>query len=271
MWKFLRRTKLSVLLLAAVILLIFLHYISVLSFIEDRLIKLLSPINASIYSVGAKFNDLYSSRFNIGQIKSENEKMKESLAALSLENAELRLKIKENEEQASQCQFVSETKLDAIGARIIGKNPEPNMQSIIIDKGSNDGLVVGSPVISDKGVIVGKINAVKSMSAEAILINDSRSQIAALILNQSFSKGVVSGEHGLSLKMELVPLNETVKEGDIITTSGIEPLVPRGLVVGKVNRIVADPNTFFQTIYIQSLVKLDNLTVVSVIKGRKND
>ncbi len=258
-------------LLAAVILLIFLHYISVLSFFEDRLIRLFSPINAGIYSVGSGFNDLYSTRFNISQIKAENEKVKESLIQLSIENASLRLKLQENEEQTKQCQFVSEASLESVSARVIGKNPEPNMQSIILDKGQKDGIVAGLPVISDKGVIVGKINAVKAMSSEAILINDSRSQIAALILNHANSKGVVSGEHGLSLKMELVPLGEEVKEGDIITTSGIESLIPRGLIIGKVNRIVSEPNTFFQTIYIQSLVKLDNLTIVSVIKNVKND
>jgi len=183
----------------------------------------------------------------------------------------LRLKLQENEEQSKQCQFVSEAKLDAVVTRIIGKNPEPNMQSIILDKGQKDGIIPGLPVISEKGIIVGKIHAVKNLSSEAILINDSRSQIAGLILNQANSKGVVSGEHGLSLKMELIPLNEGVSVGDIVTTSGIEALIPRGLIVGKVNRIVAEPNSFFQTVYLQSLVKLDNLTIVSVIKRQKND
>lgn len=271
MFKFFRTTKLSFLLLAAAGLLIFLHYISILKPIENIVIRIFSPVQIKFYDVGTKINDLYSSRFNIKDIKNENEKLKLSVVQLTTQNAELKVKLQENLEQSKQCKFAESANLDSISAKVIGKNPEANLQSIIINKGEADGIIAGLPAISDDGIIIGKVLLAKKNSSEVIIISDSRSQIASMILNESNSKGVVAGEHGLSLKMELIPKNELVKEGDIVVTSGLEPLIPRGLVIGKVSRIVVEPNTFFQTAYLQSLVKLDNLTVISVVRNKFND
>ena len=89
--------------------------------------------------------------------------------------------------------------------------------------------------------------------------------------NETKSQGVVIGEHGLSLKMELIGQNEVVKEGETVVTSGLEPTIPRGLVIGKISRVLAEPNSFFQTAFIQSLVKVDSLVVVSVLKSVNDD
>ncbi|MFA6321869.1 MAG: rod shape-determining protein MreC [Candidatus Buchananbacteria bacterium] len=271
MFKLLRKTKLSILLLAAAILLIFLHYTTILVPAENLLIRIISPLQARIYLFGSGINDLYSSRFNVSEIKSENEKLNQAVTQLTTENAGLKVKLEENLEQAKQCKFAQAAALESIPAMVIGKNPEPNLQSIILNKGEADGVAVGLPVISDSGIIVGKILYTKKNSSEAIIISDSRSQIAATILNESSSRGVVAGEHGLSLKMELIPKNEIVKEGDVVITSGTEAQIPRGLVIGKVSRIISEPNTFFQTAYLQSLVKLDSLTIVSVVKNQNHE
>ena len=98
-----------------------------------------------------------------------------------------------------------------------------------------------------------------------LLIYDSYSRMAALIQNESQSKGIVMGEHGLSLKMELIPKNELIKENDIVVTSGLEQNIPQGLVIGKISRFLNEPNDFFQTAWLQSPIKVDNLIFVSVL------
>ena len=127
------------------------------------------------------------------------------------------------------------------------------------------------PLITDQGIMVGKIFKVYPSSSEAILINDSLSRVSAMVQNETNTQGVVVGEHGLSLTMELIPQNEEIKVDDFVITAGIEPTIPRGLVIGQVSRVVAEPNSLFQTVRVRPLVRADSLTVVSILTGPGHD
>ena len=65
--------------------------------------------------------------------------------------------------------------------------------------------------------------------------------------------------------MELILRNETIGSGDIVVTSGIEPGVPMGLVIGTVSRVDVEPNSFSQTAWIQPLLDINNLSMVSIL------
>jgi rod shape-determining protein MreC len=65
--------------------------------------------------------------------------------------------------------------------------------------------------------------------------------------------------------MELIPQGDTVKTGSTVVTSGLELMIPRGLVLGEVSRVEVEPTSLFQTAYLKPFVKNDSLTVVSVI------
>jgi rod shape-determining protein MreC len=78
--------------------------------------------------------------------------------------------------------------------------------------------------------------------------------------------GVTEGDMGLTIKMQFVPQGENVKEGDIVISSGLEENIPHGLVIGKVIRVEKDSNEVWQSLVIESIVDLDELKIVSVIK-----
>ncbi|MFA6254520.1 MAG: rod shape-determining protein MreC [Patescibacteria group bacterium] len=265
MFKFLRQSRLSLILLAVAVLLIFLHYSGVVRPIENLAIKVFSPVQSRVYSLGVKINNIYSNLSVNKDLAGENRRLNEEVNQLTVANSQLKTQLQEFQEFKVQQDFVASAGLGAIAAKVIGKNLEPNSQSIILNKGSDDGIRVDFPLITADGVIVGKISRVKASSAEAILINDSRSRIAVLVQNEANSQGVVVGEHGLSLRIELIPPNDLIKEDDMVVTSGLEPTIPRGLVVGKISRILSEPNSFFQTAAIRPQVKIDSLTVVTVL------
>ncbi|MFA6409968.1 MAG: rod shape-determining protein MreC [Candidatus Buchananbacteria bacterium] len=266
MFKYIKSRPLAVILLAVVFLLIFLHYVSILKPVENLVIRILTPIQRQIYSIGSGINNYYYAATSRKDYGEDNKKLTEQINQLTIENAQLKVALQENQEIAKQSGFLARNGLSAVTAKVIGKNPEPNLQSIILDKGLKDGIKIDYPIITADGILVGKISNVKANSSEAILINDSRSKIAATIQNENNTKGVVVGEHGLSLIMELIAKNDVVKVGDVVVTSGLESTVPRGLVIGKINRIVSESNSTFQTAWLQALVRVDNLTVVSVLK-----
>lgn len=271
MFKFIKSTRFSVILLAVVALLIFLHYVSILKPVENLLIRVFSPLQTLVYSIGVKFNSLYTDLPQGQNLIEANKQLKEEVDQLIAENARLKVLAKENEAISSLNDFLAHSNLRGVGAKVIGKNPETNFQAIILDKGTKDGVKVDMPVVTSDGILAGKIFKVKNNSAEAILINDPRSRLAAMVENETESKGILMGEHGLSLKMELIPQNEIVKENDAVVTSGLEPTIPRGLVIGKITRVLTEPNSFFQTAWIRPLVKVDNLTVVLVLTSLTHD
>lgn len=271
MFKFITSVKTSFILLAVVILLIFLHFTNVLLPIEGLVIKVISPIQHQVYILGTKFNDFYSGFSQAGNLEEKNYELQNEVRQLIIENSQLRTLIQETKEILIQESFLENTGYEAVSAKVVGKNPESSLQTLILNKGSKDGVREGQPIITADGVMVGKILQARSNSSEAILINDSRSKIAALIQNDSNSKGVVVGEHGLSLRMELIPQNEKVEEGNLVVTSGVESTIPKGLIIGKIIRIITEPNGYFQTAFLQPIIKIDNLTIVSILKAPAYD
>lgn len=271
MLKFLKSSRLAFTLLAVVVLLIFLHYIRLLVPIENLVIRIFSPIQHGVYSVGISINNFYDLLLAPDDSTEPDPKLEQELQRLLVENAQLKIQLEQSQAEAVQGDFLASLGFDAVVAKVIGRTPEPNFKSIILNKGSRDGIKVGLPLIIADGIIVGKINKVKANSSEAVLINDSRSRLAAEIQNETKTKGVVVGEHGLSLQMELIPQNEIISDGDVVLTSGVEPTIPRGLVIGQVSQVTTEANSLFQTVRLKSLVKINDLIVVSVLTSPNYD
>jgi len=81
---------------------------------------------------------------------------------------------------------------------------------------------------------------------------------------------LAKGEFGLSIKVELVPQDFDLKEGDLIITSGLEKDIPRGLIIGKVNRIISYENELFKSATINPLVDYGEITIISIIIPKGN-
>lgn len=252
--------------LAVVILLIFLKAVGILSPLEALITRVLSPIEHFVYASGVKVNGLYSSFTGKDVLLSENSNLKDQLAALTVQNAQIQVELAELKEALIQHDFLDSRDLRAITVRVVGKNPQPDFQSIILDQGAKAGIRVGQPVIVKDGMLVGKIFKVNDYTSEALLLSDPRIRVAAEIQNNLKSRGVVVGEHGLSLKMELIPQNEIIEIDNLVITSGVEPTIPRGLVIGRVVRIESQSNALFHSAFVKPITDIENLLVVSVIE-----
>lgn len=98
-----------------------------------------------------------------------------------------------------------------------------------------------------------------------LLVTDSQSRLAAVVQNTDLAPGLVEGQMGLSLKMDLVPREKSIKLGDVVITSGLEADIPQGLVIGSIEKITTEPQDLFQKAILKPLVALDNLNLVTVL------
>ena len=112
---------------------------------------------------------------------------------------------------------------------------------------------------------MGKITKVEKQLAVVRLISDNQIKVAATVLNNERSLGVVEGGYGLSVRMSFIPRNEVVQVGDQIITSGLELNIPRGLLIGSVAAVENEPYQPFQQAVLTPAADLAKLTLVSVL------
>ena len=149
-------------------------------------------------------------------------------------------------------------------ARISSRDPF-NPSVLVLNVGLRDGIAKNDAVVAQDGVLVAKITDVYATSSRALLLTDRESRVAVSLSGGTPSSKLVRGERGLSLILDQVPQQETVRLGQLVVTSGLEPTVPRGLLVGEVEEIVSEKNDLFQTAILRPIVDFDALSIVAVI------
>jgi rod shape-determining protein MreC len=266
-----RKTKLIFLAVAVLLLLFFLHFIKVLRPVENLVVTLtkagLQPTYKLSNWIGENYLDFKSKR----DLIRENKDLKDQIATLLKEKSEFLTEQEENDFLRKQLNFTKDFGYDFEVANVIGKAVDKVQNTIILDRGLKSGVVEGQPVVTDKGILIGKILKVTKNSAIVLLINDDLSKVAAKIQNKAKTIGVVEGEYGLGIKMRLVPQTEMIKEGDVVVTSGLEKSVPAGILIGQVERVMNAPEELFQEASIKSAVEFNKVTMVTVIKEKNAD
>ncbi|MDD5031997.1 MAG: rod shape-determining protein MreC [Patescibacteria group bacterium] len=276
------RAKNNIFVLVAVVgLLIFLHFIKVLSPLENIAARAINPLAGQFYSVSTSLRVALSERTDKGELLAALNDLQAEINQIKAENARLKAIKEENEKLRQYLKFSTKNEFDFVLANIISRgtlaNPVNRGQSLIIDKGTADGLISGLAVVNNEGTIVGKIAEAKENVAEIYLSTGSNCKLAAAIQRSqgepedaNKTVGIAEGELGLTIRMNFIPQAEEIKVGDIAVTSGLEKSVPAGLIIGEVIEVDKTSNEVWQRATIEPLANLDELTIVSVFRPREN-
>ncbi len=258
-------------LIAAVVfgLLIFLHLLGVLKPLERGLSVITKPIGARLHSWGTGLGISYDEKREKEGLLSEIARLESEAAKLAIDSARCLMIEEENNKLRNQLDFAASNDFQTIMANIIAKEgslpAEENSRDIIIDKGSRDGLKFDMGVLSEEGIIIGKVVELKDNSARVCLTTSPGCQLAASLQNSDKTQGLTDGRLGLTIVMDYIPQLEKINVGDTVITSGLSSTIPRGLVVGRVTDVKSESNEVWQSATIEPLINLNNLTVVSVI------
>ena len=219
-----------------------------------------SPVS-KVSSVPQRF---FSGIGEISKVKDENSQLAAKLQKLKLDSSELEELKVENKILKNQLGFAEEHKeYELIGTKIIGRDPVSFMDRIIVDKGGDDGVILGAVAISD-GALAGKVTEVLDHQSKVTLIT-SKDSIIQVMLQKSRVMGVLRG--GLSgLTLENIPQDIEVKSGEGIVTSGLGGSIDQGILVGEVVGQNSSKAQIYKTLSIQPTVDFSKLELIFIIK-----
>ena len=152
-------------------------------------------------------------------------------------------------------------------AAVIGRDPSPFLRYVIINVGSNEGILPGMPVVTEKG-LVGRVDAVISEAARVQLVTDAASAINVRI-QASNTEAMLVGSITGDLSLDMIPQDATVQVGDVVLTSGLGGNYPANLLVGQVVSVKRQQSELFQQAAIQPNVDYNLLQFVLVIANFK--
>lgn len=152
-------------------------------------------------------------------------------------------------------------------AAVIGRDPSPFLHYVIINRGSNDGILRGMPVVTDQG-LVGRVDAVIADAARVQLITDPASSVNVRLQNAETEASLVGSVTGDTL-LQLIPQDVVIDTGDLVLTSGLGGGYPPDLIVGQVVNIRSRDFDLFQQATVQPVVDFTRLQIVLVIVNFK--
>ena len=197
--------------------------------------------------------------------------LRQQNATLQADVARLQAQVVQLQQQVAQTQALaalvnySRTSPESsyTAASVIGRDPSPFLHYIIIDKGSNDGLRRGMPVVTDQG-LVGRVDAVISSAARVQLINDPAS-VVNVRLEKAGREAVLAGNLSGDLTLDLIPQDVALEPGDVVLTSGLGGGYPADQIVGQVLSVHKQDSDLFQQATVQPVVDFSQLKIVLII------
>lgn len=207
--------------------------------------------------------DTWRKYFSLVAVSEENQRLKWLLAEATQENHRLSEVDLSNRRLRELLNFREEIPRQVVAAQVVGRDPSPWFQTIIIDKGEIDGVIKTCPVVVAEG-IVGQVIDVSDRYAKVLLIIDQDSAVDSLV-QRTRARGVIKGNGEGGCSFQYVLRKDDVGVGDIVVSSGQDGVFTKGLRVGQVSEVIRRNAGLFQEVKITSFVDFEKLEEVLVI------
>jgi rod shape-determining protein MreC len=201
---------------------------------------------------------------DIVTLRARNAELETEISQLQTQVIDLQQRVSQTEILAALVDFSRANPESSYkAASVIGRDPSPFLHYIIINRGSNDGILRGMPVVTNQG-LVGKIDAVIADAARVQLITDPNSTVNVQLKNAN-TDAILLGSVTGDISLDMIAQGATVQSGDLILTSGLGGGYPPDLIVGQVINVRKLDYELFQQATVQSAVDFTRLDIVLVI------
>ncbi|NCO24415.1 MAG: rod shape-determining protein MreC [Candidatus Infernicultor aquiphilus] len=269
MKKLLPQNKALLILIILIIVTVFImtidyHGKMYLKWLESIVLRAFSPLNQGISIVTDNTKNYLKAIAKFKRVEEENKKLQEKIEMTLQENAVLKEKLIAYDRLKKLLELKESFSYEMIPSLVISREPGNWFNSIIIDKGEADGVNKNMAVATYSG-LVGKVVSVDSHTAKILLILDQRSAVGGMI-QRSRDIGVVKGSESNYCNMEYLSHDADLKINDMVITSGLGSIFPKGIMIGKIVGVKKENNALFQKVLIRPEVDFTKLEEVFVVK-----
>jgi rod shape-determining protein MreC len=233
---------------------------------ERTVMTIFSPVPKAVNWVGGSASDMFHGYLDMRRAVNENLELHRKVAALTTENLKLRQSSTDMRRLRTLLGYSEKFNLDTSMAQAIMLDTSGRFKSIIIDRGSADGIEVNDAVVNANGLLGRVVLTTKDLS-KVQLLTDSNSSVGALI-ERTRRQGVVHGDGNGDAEMNDVPSLADVVAGDRVLTAGIDGIYPKGIPLGVVVKAEQGTN-LFKNILVRPLVDTGTIEEVIVIHTHK--
>jgi rod shape-determining protein MreC len=238
---------------------------------QVRLIRLwaaatVSPFERVAAWSGHGIRGGWNNYIGLRHVRQQNADLQKQIAALRLERAALAEDALQAQRLSKLLNFRQHYVSQTVLAQVLGTSGTDGSRMLLLDKGSNDGLKPGMPVITPDG-IVGKLRDVFPGTSELLLLSDPSSG-AGVLLASTRIRAIVKGSATGRVYINNLTADDRIKPGEQVLTSGGDQVFPRGLPVGTIQSIAPDPeHQPYTAITLLPAANLNQLEEVLVITG----
>ncbi len=239
------------------------HETAAVTFTRQALLLVVSPFirvtAATIHGVTGTWRDYVDLR----SVRKENKR-------LQLETTMLKRRLDQLQDQALETQRLERllamrqaSQAEFLTARVVGKDATNWFKTVLLDRGSLEGIRRNQPVLAPDG-LVGRVVEVTPTSARVQLLTDPVSAVGGLVQRTRVT-GIVSGNLGAGARVSYLPLMADVAVGDEVVTSGMGGVFPKGILIGRITSVERKSGALFQEATLQSAVDLSRLEEVLIL------
>ncbi len=207
--------------------------------------------------------DIWSNYFYLVKTHRENQMLKKKIKFLEIENSKYQEVLLANRRLSKLLGLKENTDWPLLPSRVIGWDSSGLFNSIIIDKGESDGIEIDMPIINAEGV-VGRVISVSPSYARVLLITDPNSAVDGLV-QRTRGRGMIRGRGTNQCFFDYAIRTCDIEKDDLVVTSGVGGVFPKGINLGYVEKIEGYPNKLFKAIKVNPSVDFSRLEEVFVV------
>ncbi len=209
---------------------------------------------------------LYHDYVSLLEVREQNDRLQVRIAELEEANLQYREALVASGHLQQIAAMRDEFEIPMLPSEVVGLDVKPWFRSVLVDRGAGHGVRAGNPVITAEGV-VGLVTATSRHAAKTMLLLDRQSAIDGIV-QRSRARGIVRGRGTDQLEFEFVVRGGDVVVGDVVITSGLGGVYPKGLRIGEVVEISDPAGGLLQTADLRPAVDFGRLEQVFLMMRR---
>jgi rod shape-determining protein MreC len=226
-------------------------------------ITIISPFQEFASNSIDYFQDIWRHYFYLVTVSKQNDRLRRQLDAVVEKNNALKEMELSHERLRRLLEFQSSLTQRVVAAEVVGKDPSAWFKTVVINKGRKNGIDRGMPVVTPAG-IAGLVTDVSRNFSKVLLIIDQNSAVDALT-QHTRARGIIKGDPTGVLTFEYILRRHDINKGDVVISSGMDTVFPKGLRIGVVQDVMKPNAGIFQQILVTPCVDFEKLEEVLVV------